>query len=89
MKTKEKILKEFDEKYVGDKIVKIYSWKAEAYTDCSGVRDFLKYIITQTREETIREVEELLENSKSKNPAYHCYSDVNRMVENLLNKLKK
>ena len=86
---KEQILKEFDEKYVSNKIGKIYSWKAEAYTDCLGVRDFIKYAIAQTREETIREVEESLIKWFDEEWVDYYSKDVNRDIKEILNKLKK
>jgi transcriptional regulator NrdR family protein len=49
----------------------------------------LKFFIRQVRQDDIKSFIELLEKEKSDNPAYICYAEVNRVLDNIQSQLLK
>ncbi len=91
MKTKEEILKEFDKRfYFSDGILCETIGNNGHSCNLDDIKDFVKYAITQTREETIREIREEM----SKRLAERTVDGLLPLLElvdleDILNKLKK
>ena len=79
MKTKEEILKEFDERFNWEEIFGKNS-KAQ-----QSLRELFIKALAQTREETIREVEEEIKSWENEDGK----SFTSDKIKNILNKLKK
>lgn len=94
MKTKEEILKEFEEKYSKEFEIKSepenYIHKGlDPSFNILDVKNFLAQALTQTREETIREVENMINKEFPHQKLYCEAQDLRCEILEELNKLKK
>jgi hypothetical protein len=91
--SKEKILEEFKKRFFNNEVSDI-DGKTDYYLNEDeanevNLLDFLSKAIAQTREETIREVEEILEDPFTDYTYEEMFKSTFRRLKELLNKLKK
>lgn len=60
MKTKEETLKEFDEEFAESGVIGSRTFKEYLPNKYKAIQDFISQALAQTREETIKEVENVL-----------------------------